>query len=106
MDHDHATVTTKLYEPTPILFVAPLNNVLGRVPLSPCFLTATPLLRYPTICAISKPALSSMGPLLQPLSLTAGGPGRGSNTYEVNVWLWQFGRRRAAQGASRGAFSD
>ena len=32
--------TTKLYEPspTPILFVAPYNNVLGRVPLFPLFL--------------------------------------------------------------------
>jgi hypothetical protein len=69
---DHAT--TKLYEPspTPILFVAPLNNVLDRVPLFPCSWTATPLPRYHTICAISKPALFRMGQLMQP-SLKAGG---------------------------------
>ncbi len=68
---DHAT--TKLYEPsqTPILFVAPLHKVLGRVPLSPCSWTATPLPRYHTICTISKPALFMM-PLIQP-SLKAGG---------------------------------
>ena len=45
---DHAT--TKLYEPspTPILFVAPLNNVLGRVPLFPLFLdgNATPTIPH------------------------------------------------------------
>ena len=69
--------TTKLYEPspTPILFVAPYNNVLARwveCPYVPCSLMATPLPRYHTICTISKPALSSMGPLMQP-SLKAGG---------------------------------
>ena len=33
-------VTTKLYEPssTPILYVAPCELMLGRVPLFPCFL--------------------------------------------------------------------
>ena len=35
---DHAT--SKMYEqsPTPILYVAPCENMLGRVPLFPCFL--------------------------------------------------------------------
>ena len=71
---DHAT--TKLYEPspTPILFVAPLNNVLGRVPPFPLFLdgNSTPTIPHPAICAISKSALFSMGQLMQP-SLKAGG---------------------------------
>jgi hypothetical protein len=45
---DDATI--KLYElsPTPILFVAPYNNVLGRVPLFPLFLdgNATPTIPH------------------------------------------------------------
>ncbi len=71
--------TTKLYEPspTPILFVAPFDNVLGRMPLFPLFLdgNATPIIpthlyhlkaTYHIICATSKPALSSMGPPMPP----------------------------------------
>ena len=42
--------TTKLYEPspTPILYVAPCENMLGRVPLFPCFLqgNATPTIPH------------------------------------------------------------
>ena len=45
---DHAT--SKLYEPspTPILYVAPCENMLGRVPLFPCFLqgNATPTIPH------------------------------------------------------------
>ncbi len=72
---DHAT--TKLYEqsPAPILFVAPIHDSTMfwiECPFPPCSLTATPLPRYHTICAVSKPALFSMGPLMQP-SLKAGG---------------------------------
>jgi hypothetical protein len=71
---DHAT--TKVYEywavPTPILLVTTLNNVLAECLFPPCSLMATPLPRYHAICAISKPALSSMGQLMQP-NLMAGG---------------------------------
>ena len=46
MDRATVTVTTKLYEPspTPILYVAPCENMLGRVPLFPCFLRGRPRL--------------------------------------------------------------
>ena len=66
--------TTKLYEPspTPILFVAPNNNVLGRVPLFPLFLDGNTIPTNHTIYDISKPALSRMGSPMQP-HLTAGG---------------------------------
>jgi len=50
----------------------PSTMFWGECPFSPCSWTATPLPRYHTICAISKPALFSMGPLIQPI-LKAGG---------------------------------
>ena len=91
---DHAT--TKLYEPspTPILFVAPLNNVLGRVPLFPLFLdgNATPTiphhLRHLRASAFPHGAADAAKPDGR----------RGSNAYEVNTWLWQFGRGRERLG--------
>ncbi len=67
-----------LYEPspTPILFVArhwpPSTLCWVECPFPPCSSTATPLQQYHIICAISKPVLFSMGPLMQP-SLKAGG---------------------------------
>ena len=80
---DHAT--TKIYErsPTPILFVAPLNNVLGRVPLYSLFLdgNATPIiphhLSHLKASAFQDGAADSAKPEGR----------RGSNTYEVNTWL-------------------
>ena len=66
---DHAT-TSPGQSPTLILFVAPVNNVLGRVPLFTLFLDSNE--QFHIICAISKPMLFSIGPLMQP-SLTAGG---------------------------------
>ncbi len=91
---DHAT--TKLYEqsPTPILLVAPLNNVLGRVPLSPLFLdgNATPTiphhLRHFKASAFQHGAADAATPEGR----------RVSNAYEVNTWLWQFGRGRERLG--------
>ena len=41
------SATTKLYEPspTPILYVTPCENMLGRVPLFPCFLQGKAVVR-------------------------------------------------------------
>ena len=70
--------TTKLYEPSPS---TPRNQFCSwppttlcwvECPYFPCSLMATPLPRYHTICAISEPALSSMGPPMPP-HLTGGG---------------------------------
>ena len=88
--------TTKLYEPspTPKLFVAPYNNVLGRVPLFPLFLdgNATPTiphhLRHLRASAFQHGAADAATPDGR----------RGSNAYEVNTWLWQFGRGRERLG--------
>ena len=47
---DRASATTKLYEPspTPILYVASCDLMLGRVPLFPCFMhgNATPTIPH------------------------------------------------------------
>jgi len=67
---------TKLYEPfpTPCLYVAPAARMVGRVPLIPLFLAGN---STPTAAADGR---------------------RGSNVYEVNPWLWQFGRGKPRLG--------
>ena len=79
---------TKLYEqsPTPCLYVAPAENMVGRVPLIPLFLAgnSTPTIPhmfskckdsgFPFGCADTTAADGRRGP-------------RGSNVYEVNLWL-------------------
>ena len=94
--------TTKLYEqpesPTPILYVAPCENMLSRVPLFPCFLqgnatdVATPTI--PHKLRHLKASAFQYG-----ISDAASVDGRrGGNVYEVNPWLWQFGRGRPRLG--------
>ncbi len=80
---------TKLYEPlpTPCLYVAPAANMVGRVPLIPSRLdNSTPTIPH----QYSQHKRSGF-----PVGTcdTAAVDGwRGSNVYEVNQWLWQFGR--------------
>ena len=80
----------KLYQPspTPILYVGLAANVQGRVPLMPLFFlgNSTPTIphqlrqhrrdRFPHGLADAADALGK----------------KRSNVYEVNQWLWQFGR--------------
>ena len=74
--------------------MAPYNNVLGRVPLFPLFLdgNATPTiphhLRHLRASAFQHGAADAATPDGR----------RGSNAYEVNTWLWQFGRGRERLG--------
>ena len=68
--------------------MANAENMVGRIPLIPCFLdgNATPTIhhRYSKNKSACFPAGSAD---------TAVEDGRrGSNVYEVNTWLWQFGR--------------
>jgi hypothetical protein len=80
---------TKLYEPspTPCLYVAPASCMVGRVPLIPLFLAGN---STPTIPHKFKNHKSSGFPA--GICNTAAVDGqRGSNVYEVNQWLWQFG---------------
>ncbi len=78
----------KLYElsPTPCLYP---ENMVGRVPLMPSFLAgnATPTIPHLYSNLNSKDSGFPMG-----CADAASVDGRrGSNVYEINPWLWQFG---------------
>ncbi len=80
----------KLYEPSPThcLYVADVQNMVGRVPLMPLFLAGNPTPTIPHIFSKRKDSDFPYG-----CADTAATDGRqGSNVYEVNPWLWQFGR--------------
>jgi len=87
---------TKLYEPspTPCLYVAPAANMAGRVPLIPLFLAGN---STPTIPHMFSKRKDSGFPYGCADSAAADGR-RGSNVYEVNPWLWQFGRGKPRLG--------
>ena len=92
------SATTKLYEPspTPILYVAPCENMLGRVPLFPCFLQGNATPTIPHKLRHLKGSAFQYG-----TADAAAADGRkGSNVYEVNPWLsvWLFGRGRPRLG--------
>jgi hypothetical protein len=78
----------KLYEPspTPCLYVATIDHVLGRAPLNPLFLAGN---STPTIPHTFSRFKGSGFPVGCADSATADGRG-GSNVYEVNQWLWKI----------------
>ena len=86
----------KLYEPGPIpcLYVAPLDHVVGRVPLIPLFLAGNSTPTIPHKFSKHKGSGFSMG---SADSAAADGR-RGCNVYEVNTWLWNFGRGKPRLG--------
>ena len=88
--------TTKLYEPspTPILYVASCDLMLGRVPLFPCFLQGNATPTIPHKLRHLKGSTFQYGTA----DAAAADGRRGSNVYEVNPWLWQFGRGRPRLG--------
>ncbi len=89
-------VVTKLYEPfpTPCRYVAPAACMVGRIPLIPLFLAGN---STPTIPHKYSQHKSSGFPVGS--CDTAAADGRhGSNVYEVNPWLWQFGRGKPRLG--------
>ena len=77
-----------LYEPypTPSLYVGLVTDILGRAPLMPCFMAGNSTLTIPSCFARHKQSAFPFG-----LADTDGSSG--SNVYEVNLWMWQFGRR-------------
>ena len=86
----------KLYEPspTPCLYVAPAENMVGRVPLMPLFLAGNATPTIPHLFSKHKDECFPMG-----CADTASVEGRrGSNVYEVNPWLWRFGRGKPRLG--------
>ena len=86
----------KLYEPspTPCLYVAPAENMVGRIPLMPCFLDGNATPTIPHKYSKNKNSCFPAG-----CADSAAEDGRrGSNVYEVNTWLWQFGRGKPRLG--------
>ena len=86
----------KLYEPypTPCLYVAPAENMVGRVPLMPLFLAGNATPTIPHLYSKCKDSGFPMGCA----DAAAVDDMRGSNVYEVNQWLWQFGRGKPRLG--------
>ncbi len=80
----------RVYEPSPVptLYVGRVEDLLGRVPLIPCFLegNATSTIPHKYSCrqrdAFECCCADGAGPTMQ----------RGSHIYEINTWLWNFGR--------------
>ena len=86
----------KLYEPGPIpcLYVAPLDHVVGRVPLIPLFLAGNTTPTIPHKFSKRKGTGFPLG-CADPAALD----GRcGCNVYEVNTWLWNFGSGKPSLG--------
>ena len=82
----------KLYEPSPVptLYVGKVEDILGRVPLFPCFLDGNTTSTIPHKYAARQGRDFQFG--------CADGFAKGletrrdSHVYEVNAWLWNFGR--------------
>ena len=80
----------RVYEPSPVptLYVGKVEDLLGRVPLIPCFLDGNATLTIPHKYssrqrdAFECCCADGAGPNLQ----------RGSHVYKINTWLWNFGR--------------
>ena len=69
----------------PCLYICPVANVLGRAPLIPCFIDGN---THPTI-----PCKFKNSRILGTASAdTQPDGGNGSRLYEVNLWLWRYGR--------------
>ncbi len=83
----------KLYKPSPIqcLYVDPAQNMVGRAPLIPLFLDGNSTPTIPHMYTKSRDSGFPMG-CADTAALNCR---RCSNVYEVNPWLWQFGRRKS-----------
>ena len=76
------------------LYVANTKNMVGRIPLIPCFLDGNSTLTIPHKYSKNKNSCFPAG-----CADSAAEDGRrGSNVYEVNTWLWQFGRGKPRLG--------
>lgn len=68
----------------PSLYICQVRNVLGRVPLMPCFVGGN---SNPTIPYSFRTKNLSGG-----IADTRHDKGNGSRLYEVNIWMWRYGR--------------
>ena len=74
--------------------MADVQNMVGRVPLMPLFLAGNSTPTIPHIFSKRKDSGFPYG--CADAAATDGR--RGSNVYEVNPWLWQFGRGKPRLG--------
>ena len=68
----------------PTLYVCPVENVLGRVPLIPCYLNGNTRNTIPHKYRGAVPAEAAADS--RPDS------GTGSRLFEINIWMWRYGR--------------
>ncbi len=80
----------KLYEPSPVpvLYVGRVEDLLGRVPFIPCFLAGKATSTIPHTYSNRQLTACECG------RAYGAGPAsrKGSHVYEINTWLWAFGR--------------
>jgi hypothetical protein len=94
----------KFYDPslpvtvTPIRYVGPISNVLGRVLLTPLFLYCNSTVSFtPTVLQQLSNLQHSKFPHCCANASDESGT-KGSNVYELNQWMWQFGRGKPRLG--------
>ncbi len=74
--------------------MAPAANMVGRIPLMPCFLDGNATPTIPQKYSKNKSSCFPAG-----CADAAAEDGRRvSNVYEVNTWLWMFGRGKPSLG--------
>ena len=80
----------KVYEPSPVptLYVGRAEDLLGRVPLFPCFLDGNTTSTIPYKYAARQKQAFEFGCA----NCQGQASRRGSHVYEINTWLWNFGR--------------
>ena len=68
----------------PTLYVCPVENVLGRVPLIPCYLNGNTrnTIQYKYRGAVPAEAAAD----------SRQDSGTGSRLFEINIWMWRYGR--------------
>ena len=94
----------KVYEPSPLptLYVGRAEDLLSRVPLIPCYLDGNATSTIPHKYNSRQKDSFECG--------CADGAGptsrRGSHVYEINTWLWNFGRPQPRVGGFSVAETD
>ena len=90
----------KFYEPsqTPVLYVGPVSNVRGRVPLTPRQLHTDHPTRAPS--PKGQEILTLLCRRLQRVRQ------EGSNVHQLNQWLWEFGRGKPRLGGLSAAETE
>ena len=68
----------------PSLYVCPVQNVLGRVPLIPCYLNGNDSNTIPYKYRGAIPAEAAAD--------SRHNSGTGSKLFEINIWMWRYGR--------------